>query len=136
MSLNRSYDEIALLEVEISSFSGGGYKVKYDFKRKLISWNDGYMWNNNFCKMLTANRLEIINKRLPETGMLEWMEAYNSGNFEDIGTPSANPSSWKINVIFDDGESFVSSKTKHWPKNWMKLKSIIEETTECTFRLR
>lgn len=130
------YDSIKTLEVEISTFSGGGYKVKYDFVRNLISWNDGYMWNNNFCKSLTPNRLEIIKTRLPDTELFDWMEAYNKGEYEEIGTPSANPSSWKVTVIFDDGTSFVSSKTKHWPKKWAALKSVIEDTTECTFRLR
>ena len=132
----RSYDSITILEVEISSFSGGGYKVKYDFGKNMISWNDGYMWNNNFCKSLTPSKLQIIKDRLPASGMLKWMEAYNSGDFEKVGKPTANPSYWKITVIYDDGESFVSSHTKNFPKDWSKLKSIIEDTTECTFRLR
>lgn len=136
MDSDYSYDSIAILEVEISSFSGGGYKVKYDFNRNMITWNDGYMWNNNFCKSLTQTKLGIIRDRLPKSGMIEWMKAYNRGETEEYGNPTANPMYWKITVIYEDGESFVSSHTKHFPKNWNKLKSIIEDTTECSFRLR
>ncbi|MBO4636291.1 MAG: hypothetical protein J5685_04015 [Clostridiales bacterium] len=135
MGLKKKYDQIKILEVEISSFSGGGYKVKYDFDRKLISWNDGYMWNNNFMKSLTAAKTEYIEKELPGTGMLEWMECYNNGDIEKVGNSTANPSSWKITVIFKDGTDIVSSHTRNFPKNWNKLKQIIEKTTECAFRL-
>lgn len=135
MGKRKTYEDIKVLEVEISSFSGGGYKVKYDFDRKLISWNDGYMWNNNFMKSLTAPKAELIEKELPGTGMLEWMDAYNKGELDKVGYATANPSSWKITVIFRDGTDIVSSHTKHFPKNWTRLKNIIEKTTECAFRL-
>ena len=135
VSIKEMYENIALLEVEISSFSGGGYKVRYDFERNLISWNDGYMWNNNFMKSLTAPKLQLINSRLPETGMIEWMIGYNAGNLDKYGRATANPSSWKIHVRFKDDSSLVSSHTKNFPKDWGKLKSIIEDTTECCFRL-
>lgn len=135
MGNKKRYADIKVLEVEISSFSGGSYKVKYDFDRKLISWNDGYMWNNNFMKSLTAAKSEYIEKELPGTGMLEWMEAYNKGDLDKVGAATANPSSWKIIVIFKDGTDLVSSHTKHFPNNWFRLKHIIEKTTECAFRL-
>lgn len=129
------YDDITLLEVEISSFAGGGYKVKYDFERNLISWNDGYMWNNNFMKSMTGAKLSTIRERLPGTHMIEWMHGYNAGNLEKYGRATANPSSWKIYVRFKDSSSIVSSHAKNFPKDWSKLKSIIEDTTECCFRL-
>ena len=130
MEIDREmYDNIALLEVEISSFSGGGYKVKYDFERNLISWNDGYMWNNNFMKSMTGAKLDIIRERLPDTHMIEWMNGYNAGNLEKYGRCTANPSSWKSYVKFKDSSSIVSSHTKNFPKEWGKLKSIIEDTT-------
>ena len=134
--IKERYDSIMMLEVEISSFSGGGYKVRYDLIRNLISWNDSYMWNNNFMKSLTTAKKEIIKTRLPESGMLEWMEGYNKGLTEEFGRPTANPSSWKITVKFVDGTTLVSSHTKNFPKKWNDLKTIIEQTTECTFRLR
>ena len=136
MKTDGRYNSIVFLEVEISSFTGGGYKVRYDFERKLISWNDGYMWNNNFMKALTPEKLKIIDDKLPSTGMIEWMEGYNRGELAKYGSPTANPSSWKINVKFEDGEVLVSSHTKNFPKDWNKLKEIIESTTECCFRLR
>lgn len=136
MGVNDSYDSITALEVEISSFSGGGYKVKYDFEKNLISWNDGYMWNNNFMKSMTPAKLAIIKERLPGTGLLDWIEGYNKGQLEKYGNPTANPSSWKITVKMNNGEILVSSHTKNFPKDWSKLRSIIEETTECRFCLR
>ena len=136
MKADKRYGSITLLEVEISSFTGGGYKVRYDFVRRLISWNDGYMWNNNFMKSLTPEKLEIIEKNLPATGVIEWMEGYNKGELAKYGFPTANPSSWRICINFEDGSDLVSSHTKNFPKNWTKLKEIIEATTECCFRLR
>ena len=136
MDQKELYDDIICLEVEISSFSGGGYKVKYDLEHNLISWNDSYMWNNNFMKSLTPSKKSLIRERLPKTGMLEWMEGYNRCEVEKYGKPTANPSSWKISVRFSDRTTLVSSHTRNFPKDWNKLKSIIEETTECSFRLR
>ena len=136
MKADKRYGSITLLEVEISSFTGGGYKVRYDFVRRLISWNDGYMWNNNFMKSLTPGKLDIMTKNLPSTGVIEWMEGYNRGELAKYGVPTANPSSWRICINFEDGSDLVSSHTKNFPKNWTKLKEIIEATTECCFRLR
>lgn len=130
------YKAITLLEVEISSFSGGGYKVRYDFARRLISWNDGYMWNNNFMKSLTPAKYDLFVDRLPSTGMIEWMEGYNRGELSKYGNPTANPSSWRISVTFEDGTNLVSSHARNFPKNWGKLKEIVEATTEMCFRLR
>ncbi len=136
MKADKRYGSITMFEVEISSFTGGGYKVRYDFVRRLISWNDGYMWNNNFMKSLTPEKLEIITKNLPGTDVIEWMEGYNRGELSKYGLPTANPSSWRICITFEDGSDLVSSHTKNFPKNWTKLKEIIEATTECCFRLR
>ncbi|MBR1796413.1 MAG: hypothetical protein IJ757_00125 [Clostridiales bacterium] len=136
MKKDDRYNFITMLEVEISSFTGGGYKVRYDFARRLISWNDGYMWNNNFMKSLTPAKLELIKENLPYTGLIEWMEGYNKGELAKYGNPTANPSSWRVCIKFEDGSDLVSSHTKNFPRNWTKLKEIIESTTECCFRLR
>ena len=130
------YKMISFLEVEISSFAGGGYKVRYDFARRLISWNDGYMWNNNFMKSLTPEKLDLIKDELPGTGTLEWMEGYNAGKLAKYGAPTANPSSWRMCVKFDDGTDLVASHAKNFPKDWILLRDLIEATTECRFRLR
>lgn len=136
MTEGERYRMIDILEVEISSFRGGGYKVKFDFTKNLLSWNDGYMWNNNFMKFMPDNQVERIRTQLPESGLLNWIEKYNSGDFADIGMPTANPSSWKMRVVFSDGTSLVSGHAKNFPKDWMKIRVIIEEATECVFRLR
>ena len=115
MKKDDRYNSITTLEVEISSFTGGGYKVRY---------------------ALTPEKLELMQNNLPDTGMLEWMEGYNKGELAKYGLPTANPSSWRICVNFEDGSDLVSSRTKNFPKNWTKLKELIEATTEMCFRLR
>ena len=130
------YDKIKILEVEIIAIGGGGYKVKYDLERNLISWSDGYMWNNNFMKFITTAKLEFIKKELPKTNMLEWLKGYSEGEIEKYGYETINPSTWKASVKFEDGTSLSGTATKNFPKEWNKLKSFIEETTECSFRLR
>lgn len=135
MGNNSLYQQIKVLEVEIVSCSGGGYKVKYDFEKNLISWSDGYMWNNNFMKFINAAKLEKINEMLPKTGMLEWLEGYNNGEIEKYGRVTANPSTWKASVKFEDGSKLSGTATQNFPKEWDKLKAFIEDTTDCCFRL-
>ena len=94
------------------------------------------MWNNNFMKSLTPEKYEVMTKNLPETGVIDWMEGYNRGELAKYGVPTANPSSWRICINFDDGTDLVSSHTKNFPKNWTKLKELVEATTEMCFRLR
>ena len=136
MSEVRNYDNIVVLEVGISSFSGGGFKVKYDFKRNLISWSDGYMWNNNFLKAINSDKRSLIEDRLPNTNMLEWMCAYNEGQCDMVGRKTANPFCWKIEVLFDDDKKYEAVGKQHFPMKWDSLRYLIEDTTECTFRLR
>lgn len=136
MTEKEMYDIIEILEVEISSFRGGGYKVRFDFAKSLLSWNDGYMWNNNFMKFMPASQITKIRESLPESGILMWMDKYNKGEHEEIGNPTANPSSWKMRVKLSDGTEIVSGHARHFPKDWMKIRAIIENATECVFRLR
>ena len=73
MDFEKAYGSIAVLEVEIRTFANEGYSVKYDFARKVISWRDNYMWNNNFTRSINDNNLALLKEKLPESGMLEWM---------------------------------------------------------------
>ena len=136
MDFDKAYGAIAVLEVEIRTFANEGYAVKYDFGRKVISWRDNYMWNNNFTRSINENNMAIIKEKLPKSGMLEWMEGYNAGKLAKYGAPTANPSSWRICVKFDDGTDLVASHAKNFPKDWILLRDLIEATTECRFRLR
>lgn len=134
--LTVSYENIVKFEVVLSSSSGEGLKVRFDYEKELISWNDGYMWNNNFMKSLTSEKKEYLISSLPGTHMLEWMIQYNLGNEEDVGHRTANPAIWQIKVLFDNGETISSTSCQHFPNDWAKLKEVIEKMTECTFRLR
>ena len=79
MDYKKAYGSINVLEVEIRTFANEGYAVKYDFSRKVISWRDNYMWNNNFTRSISDENLKLIRDQLPLSGMLEWMNGYNMG---------------------------------------------------------
>lgn len=130
------YNNIVKFEAVLSSASGEGLKVRFDYVKRLISWSDGYMWNNNFMKSLTDEKYDYLVSNLPSTHMLEWMIQYNLGNEEDVGHKTANPAIWQIKVMFDNDETLSSTSCQHFPNDWSKLKEIIEKLTECTFRLR
>lgn len=130
------YANIKQFEVAISSATGEGLKVRFDLDKELLTWNDGYMWNNNFMRGMNADKLDYLKENLPQTHMLEWMLAYNEGRCDDVGHATANPSIWQIKVYFDNDETLSSTSCQHFPNDWAKLKKIIEKMTECTFRLR
>ena len=136
MDFEKAYGSIAVLEVEIRTFANEGYSVKYDFERRVISWRDNYMWNNNFTRSISEENSKIINERLPLSGMLEWMNGYNLGLTEEYGDKTAIPGEWKIKVEFRDKTSMKSGAEQHFPKKWKNLQSLIEQTTGCTFTLR
>jgi hypothetical protein len=117
MDSDYSYDSIAILEVEISSFSGGGYKVKYDFNRNMITWNDGYMWNNNFTRSLNDTDYNTIKEGLPKSGMLEWMKGYESGLADEYGDKTTVPGEWKIMVKFTDDTKLTAGAQQHSRRN-------------------
>lgn len=131
-----SYVNIKKFEVVLSSASGEGLKVRFDYEKRLIQWSDGYMWNNNFMKSLTDEKYNYLVTNLPGTHMLEWMIEYNLGHEEDCGHRTANPAIWQIKVLFDNDETISSTSCQHFPNDWAKLKEVIEKLTECTFRLR
>ena len=70
MDMKKMYEDLAVLEVEIISFTDEGYRVKYDFKRKILSWRDNYMWNNNFTSLINDDKFDLLKTRLPEIGVL------------------------------------------------------------------
>ena len=131
-----SYENIKLFEVVLSSASGEGLKVRFDYDKRLITWNDGYMWNNNFMRGITSEKMEYLKSELPKTHMLEWLIKYNNNLGDEIGHKTANPSIWQIRVLFDNEDTLSSTSCQHFPNEWNALKELIEKMTECTFRLR
>ena len=136
MDFEKAYGSIAVLEVEIRTFANEGYSVKYDFERRVISWRDNYMWNNNFTRSISEENSKIINERLPLSGMLEWMNGYKLGLMDEYGDKTAIPGEWMIKVEFKDKTSMKAGAEQHFPKKWKNLQSMIEQTTGCTFTLR
>ena len=136
MDVEKAYGSIAVLEVEIRTFANEGYAVKYDLERRVISWRDNYMWNNNFTRAISEDNIKMIREKLPESGMLEWMNGYNLGLTEEYGDKTVVPGEWLIKVEFKDKTSLKSGAEQHFPKKWNNLQHLIEQTTGCGFTLR
>ncbi len=136
MDVEKAYGSIAVLEVEIRTFANEGYAVKYDFERRVISWRDNYMWNNNFTRAISEENIKMIREKLPESGMLEWMNGYNLGLTEEYGDKTVVPGEWLIKVEFKYKTSLKSGAEQHFPKKWNNLQHLIEQTTGCGFTLR
>ena len=136
MDFEKAYGAINVLEVDIRTFANEGYSVKYDFERKVISWRDNYMWNNNFTRSINDDKMAIIMEKLPASGMLEWMHGYNLGLTDEYGDKTVIPGEWKIEVEFKDKTKMKAGAEQHFPKKWKNLKNLIEQTTGCSFVLR
>ena len=108
MDFEKAYGSINVLEVEIRTFANEGYAVKYDFDRKVISWRDNYMWNNNFTRSISTDNMKKIREMLPESGMLEWMNGYNMGLTDKYGDKTVIPGEWMIKVEFKDKTTLKS----------------------------
>lgn len=87
-------------------------------------------------KSINPVKMKMLEDELPDTTMLEWMHAYNIGQEETVGKKTANPSSWEIEVTFANDQTLKSGCLQHFPTNWDSLRSLIENTTECSFHLR
>ena len=136
MDFEKAYGAISVLEVEIRTFANEGYAVKYDFERRVISWRDNYMWNNNFTRSISEDNLRLIREKLPLSGMLEWMKGYNLGLTDEYGDKTAIPGEWMIKVEFNDKTTLKSGAEQHFPKKWKNLQQLIEQTAGCSFTLR
>ena len=135
MDFEKAYGSIAVLEVEIRTFANEGYAVKYDFGRKVISWRDNYMWNNNFTRAISDDSCALIKESLPKIGVIEWMMAYNDKLTDEIESKFPSQGEWKINIEFEDGTKFESGAEQNFPKDWNSLRSLIEKVTGCSFLL-
>ncbi|MBP5654279.1 MAG: hypothetical protein J6X33_02075 [Clostridiales bacterium] len=136
MSTKERYNDIAVFEVEIISFTDEGYRVKYDFRRKVLSWRDNYMWNNNFTILINDDKFNLLKEKLPKLGVIEWMEAYNEGDTEKYGMKVDAHGSWKMKIEFTDKTVIKSGCEQNFPRKWEELRSLIEMTTGTTFALR
>jgi len=133
MDLRHAYGQIKILEIELRSYADEGYKVRYDFDRRLISWRDYYMWNNNFMKSITDAKMEILTKCLPGSKILEWVDDFRQGKYKEKNILK-RPGKWTVTIEFED-ETVKYSDEEKFPAEWIELRSIVESTTECSFRL-
>lgn len=133
---NYLYEDIEVIEVAISAYSGEGLRMKIDKKKSLINWNDGYMWNNNFMKGLNDKKRELIETKLPSTKIIEFCIAYRDGRQDDISYKTFNPAIWAVELRFSDGEILKAGGDQDFPNTWLILTDLIEEVTECSFKLR
>ena len=135
MDLSGKYNSIAVIEVRIMTLANEGYSVKFNLVRKIMSWRDYYMWNNNFTRSLNETDYNTLKEELPKSGMLEWMKGYNSGLENDFGDQTQIPGEWKISIEFEDGTKLESGAEQNFPKDWNSLRSLIEKVTGCSFLL-
>ena len=135
MDLSGKYNSIAVIEVQIMTLANEGYSVKFNLNRKIMSWRDYYMWNNNFTRAISDDACTLIQQNLPKIGVIEWMMAYNDGLTDELGSKTPVPGEWKITVEFDDNTKRSSGAEQYFPKDWNSLRALIEKITGCSFVL-
>ena len=136
MEVKEMYDDLAVLEVEIISLTDEGFKVKYDFRRKILSWRDNYMWNNNFTSLINDGKFDLLKEKLPKIGVLEWIKAYSEGDAEKFGRKASVSGMWKMKAEFKDKTVIATGSEEIFPAKWDDLRSLIEMTTGTKFALR
>ena len=135
MDLSGKYNSIAVIEIKIMTLANEGYSVKFNLQRKIMSWRDYYMWNNNFTRAISEDSCCLIEETLPKIGVIEWMIEYNDGLTDEIESKSSVPGEWRISLEFDDGTKLTSGAEESFPKDWNSLRILIEKITGCSFVL-
>ena len=135
MDLSGKYNSIAVIEVRIMTLANEGYSVKFNLVRKIMSWRDYYMWNNNFTRAISDEACSLIKESLPKIGIIEWMMAYNDKLTDAIESKFPSQGEWKISIEFEDGTKLESGAEQNFPKDWNSLRSLIEKVTGCSFLL-
>ena len=135
MDLSGKYNSIAVIEVRIMTLANEGYSVKFNLVRKIMSWRDYYMWNNNFTRAISDEACSLIEESLPKIGIIEWMMAYNDKLTDAIESKFPSQGEWKISIEFEDGTKLESGAEQNFPKAWNSLRSLIEKVTGCSFLL-
>ena len=135
MDHSGKYSSIAVIEVKVMTLANEGYSVKFNLRRKIMSWRDYYMWNNNFTRAISDESCSLIEQTLPKIGVIEWLMAYNDGLTDKIGSKIPVPGEWRITIEFDDKTKLTSGAEQDFPKDWNSLKSLIEKITGCSFVL-
>ncbi len=135
MDLSGKYNSIAVIEVRIMTLANEGYSVKFNLVRKIMSWRDYYMWNNNFTRAISDEACSLIEDSLPKIGIIEWMMAYNDKLTDAIESKFPSQGEWEISIEFEDGTKLESGAEQNFPKDWNSLRSLIEKVTGCSFLL-
>ena len=135
MDLSGKYNSIAVIEVRIMTLANEGYSVKFNLVRKIMSWRDYYMWNNNFTRAISDEACSLIEESLPKIGIIEWMMAYNDKLTDAIESKFPSQGEWKISIEFEDGTKLESGAEQNFSKDWNSLRSLIEKVTGCSFLL-
>ena len=117
------------------TLAGEGYSVKFNLQRKIMSWRDYYMWNNNFTRAISDDACNTIKSSLPKIGVIEWIMAYNDKFTDQIENKFTVPGEWQITIEFEDGTKLQGGAEENFPKDWNSLRSLIEKITGCSFVL-
>lgn len=136
ISPDKTYENIKNLEIVYGDLSGGGYKVLFDFERRIARWTDEYVWNNNFMRTLNENKFNNFIDLLPSTELINWVSDYYEGKGQECGRNVPSLSQWKVIITFNDGSTLEAEAVRHFPYKWNDLKHLIEDTTDCFLKLR
>lgn len=134
MDYKEAYEQIKVIEIEVRNYADEGYKVKYDFDNNIIQWRDYYMWNNNFTKCITDSKKKILDERLHKSKLIESLDSFINGTVKDKDILERS-GKWEIKIEFNDGTKMRHKDEDRFPAAWIEWRTMIESTTECTFRL-
>ncbi len=131
------YNDIVFIETELSGYRRGSLKASIDLSAGRIAWTDTHMWNNDFVRALSAQMVQHIYQRLPETELLTWATDYAKGIGHLMGSMTGSfPQDWSVEIHFSDGEVLKACGVSNFPKQWAAYRRLLEEVAKTSFRLR
>lgn len=132
-----SYEDIVSIETELSGYRRGSLKATIDLVAARIAWSDTHMWNNDFVRALSPERISLIRQKLPGTEVLSWASDYAKGIGHLMGSMTCSfPQDWSVVITFSDGETLKACGVSSFPKQWSIYRQLIEEVAKTSFRLR
>ncbi|MBO4928770.1 MAG: hypothetical protein J5379_11070 [Clostridiales bacterium] len=138
MSMKKhDYNDIVSIETELSGYRRGSLKASIDLEAGRIAWKDTHMWNNDFVRALSPERVSYIRQKLPATELLNWATDYAKGIGHLMGSMTGSfPQDWSVVIRFSDGETLKACGISSFPKQWSAYRMLIEEIAKTSFRLR
>ena len=129
-----NYERIRVIEAELSAYRRGAIRMRVDFEKNMIFWNDSRQWNNNFFRSVPPNRMEQLLRDIPSTHLLEWRTGESCGDADTY--PSCLPSSWQVTVYLEGEATMKFIGQDCYPKDWKRFRELLEGVARIPFCLR